>query len=212
MDIAAHAGSLIAVMWYFKDELKRFFIGKNWPLFNRLAIASIPLAICGYLLADVIESSLSSPKVIALASIFFGILLYLSDIWQKQQQRSTQISIKNAVVIGLGQIFALIPGASRSGVTMTAAMAQGFDRTTAAKFSFLLAIPALLMSTGYGFLKLYQQPQEYQVSGLIIVTLVSFMASVLSIKLFLKWIEKISLSIFLYYRLILGLLILWYLT
>lgn len=212
MDIAAHAGSLLAVLWYFKAELNKLCLGKNWPLFKQLASASIPLAMVGYLCADFIEQYLRSPVVIALASIFFGIFLYLSDIWQKKHQNTHEISHKNALLIGLGQVFALIPGASRSGVTMTAAMAQGFDRTTAARFSFLLAIPALLMSTAYGFLKLYQQPQDYHLSGVITVGLVSFIASVLSIKLFLKIIEKINLSVFLYYRLILGLFILWYLT
>lgn len=212
MDIAAHAGSLLAVLWYFKGELQKLFLGKNWPLFNKLLLASIPLAVMGYLCADLIEEYLRSAVVIAFASIFFGIFLYLSDLWQKKHQNTGEVSPKNALLIGLGQICALIPGASRSGVTMTAAMAQGFDRTTAARFSFLLAIPALLMSTAYGFLKLYQQPQDYHLSGVMTVGVVSFIASILSIKLFLQIIEKMSLSVFLFYRLILGLLILWYLT
>lgn len=216
MDIAAHGGSLLAVLWYFKKELQQFFIGKNWPLFYQLTLASIPLALCGFLFAEDIENHLRSPMVIAIASIVFGVLLYASDIWQKKQQHTENkqepLSLKNALVIGLGQVCALIPGASRSGVTMTAAMSQGFNRRIAARFSFLLAIPALLMSTAYGALKLYQEPQDYVMSGVVTVALLSFLASMFSITLFLRWIEKISIGVFLYYRLILGLLILWYMT
>ncbi len=213
MDIAAHGGSLFAVMWYFKAEIKRLLTGQHWPLFQQLALASVPLALCGFLLADVIEQHLRSPVVIAMASIVFGVLLYASDKWQqKNSAPNGNISTKQALLIGFGQVFALIPGASRSGVTMTAAMIQGHDRSTAARFSFLLAIPALMMSSGYGLLKLYQQPQTYQINGVLVVTLISFLASMLSITVFMKLIERVSLRVFLYYRCLLGLLILWYLT
>jgi undecaprenyl-diphosphatase len=77
MDIAAHSGSLVAVMWYFKEELSKLFTGNNWPLFNKLLLASIPLGLCGYLFAGFIEENLRSPIVIAFASIFFGILFIL---------------------------------------------------------------------------------------------------------------------------------------
>lgn len=208
MDIAAHGGSLIAVMWYFRDELVKLFQGNNWNLFNQLLMASIPLGLIGYLCADFIESNLRSPIVIAVSSIVFGILLYVADvIGKKRQQPSKNIKTKNAVIIGLTQIFALIPGASRSGVTMSAAMAQGFSRTKAAKFSFLLAIPALLMTTGYGFLKMVRQPEDYNILGIFIVLVVSFFASLFSMKLFLKVIERTPMSIFVWYRIFLAILI-----
>ncbi len=215
MDIAAHGGSLIAVMWYFKKELAKLFQGNNWPLFNKLALASIPLALFGFILADYIENILRSPQIIALviafSSIVFGLLLYVSDkISQKNRLQQQNIKIKQASLIGLSQIFALIPGASRSGVTMTAAMAQGFSRTKAAEFSFLLAIPALLMTTAYGVLKIVKQPEEYNIMGVTTVFVVSFMSSLLSIKVFLKFIEKISISVFVWYRLFLALALLWY--
>jgi undecaprenyl-diphosphatase len=211
MDIAAHGGSLIAVMWYFKSEIAKLFQGKNWLLFKQLALASIPLAIVGYLSADFIESSLRSPLVIAVSSIVFGLLLYVADRMSKAQKRPAKtINIKQAVIIGLSQVFALIPGASRSGVTMSAAMAQGFSRTKAAEFSFLLAIPALLMTTAYGVLKLVKQPEDYNLLGVITVLLVSFLTSLLSIKLFLSIIEKISISIFVWYRILLAIMIVWF--
>ncbi len=209
MDIAAHSGSLIAVLWYFKQELQKLFLGKNWPLFYKLGLASIPLAIFGLLFADIIENHLRSPFVIALSSIFFGVLLYLADKLIKKNQTET-VTMKSGLMIGLVQVFALIPGASRSGVTMTAAMAQGYNRETAAKFSFLLAIPALLMTTAYGLLKLYKEPTDYNSLGILIVTSVSFFASLVSIKVFLSLIERINMVHFMWYRVCLGLALLWY--
>jgi undecaprenyl-diphosphatase len=209
LDIAAHSGSLLAVMWYFKAELVKLFEGSNWKLFNQLVIASIPLAIMGYVFKDYIESSLRSPLVIACSSIVFGIILYASDlIGRSKTQKPKNVGMKHAVIIGLSQIFALIPGASRSGVTMSAAMAQGFSRTKAAQFSFLLAIPALLMVTAYGLLKIIKEPQDYNLLGVTTVLIVSFLASLVSIKLFLKLIEKISLTVFVWYRIALAVLIL----
>lgn len=211
MDIAAHGGSLIAVMWYFKKEISKLFKGKNWPLFTKLALASIPLAVIGYIFASSIEQNLRSPMVIAISSIVFGVLLYVSDKIQQKKPSNKQIGIKSAILVGLAQIFALIPGASRSGITMSAAMTLGFDRTKAARFSFLLAIPALLMTTAYGFLKLYKEPSEYDLLGVFTVLIVSFMASLLSIKLFLKLINKISIATFMWYRFALAILIIGYL-
>ena len=211
MDIAAHSGSLLAVMWFFKEEIIKLFQGKNWSLFTQLALASIPLAIIGYLFASSIEENLRSPMVIAISSIVFGVFLYISDKIQLKKPTEKKIGMKPAVVIGLSQVLALIPGASRSGVTMTAAMMMGFDRTKAAQFSFLLAIPALLMTTAYGCLKLYKEPSEYNLLGVFTVLIVSFLASLLSIKLFLKLINKISMATFMWYRLALGILIIGYL-
>lgn len=212
MDIAAHGGSLIAVMWYYKKELVKLFQGKNWRLFKQLALASIPLAFVGYLFADFIQNNLRSPVVIAISSVVFGLVLYITDRMSKAKKSKPQrIKSRHAAIIGLSQITALIPGASRSGVTMSAAMAQGFSRTKAAEFSFLLAIPALLMTTAYGFIKMVKQPEDYNVIGVVTVLTVSFLSSLLSIKLFLKLIEKISITVFVWYRIILAILILWFL-
>jgi undecaprenyl-diphosphatase len=195
-------------MWYFKAELVKLFQGENWKLFNQLAIASIPLALMGYIFADFIENNLRSPLVIACSSIVFGLVLYASDLIGKSKKKKPKVmGTKHAILIGLSQIFALIPGASRSGVTMSAAMAQGFSRTKAAQFSFLLAIPALLMTTAYGVLKTIKQPEEYNLMGVTTVLIVSFLASLVSIKIFLKLIEKISLTVFVWYRILLAVLI-----
>jgi undecaprenyl-diphosphatase len=213
MDIAAHGGSLIAVLWYFKEELKKLLLGNNWPLFNKLLLASIPLACVGFLMKDFIENNLrTNAMIFAVSSIVFGLLLYLSDAVQQKTnkgQKPKKVNTKQALYIGVAQVFALIPGASRSGVTMSAAMLMGFSRTKAASFSFLLAIPALLMTTAYGFLKLISEPTEYSLMGVMVVFSVSFLTSLLSIRLFLKLIEKTPISVFVWYRILLAILIIW---
>ena len=209
MDIAAHGGSLLAVMWYFKKEILELLTGQKNKLFIQLVIATIPLALIGVLTAGFIENNLRSPAIIAISSIIFGVVLFLSE---KLAKSKNEITTKNAFLIGVGQVLALIPGASRSGVTMTTAMLQGYSKTQAAKFSFLLAIPALLMTTAYGALKVYQNPEEYNPTGFLIVLVLSFITSLISIKLFLKLIEKIKMCYFMWYRIILGALILWLLT
>ena len=209
MDIAAHGGSLLAVMWYFKKEILELLTGQKNKLLIQLVIATIPLALVGVLAAGFIENNLRSPAIIAISSIIFGVVLFLSE---KLAKSKNEITTKNAFLIGVGQVLALIPGASRSGVTMTTAMLQGYSKTQAAKFSFLLAIPALLMTTAYGVLKVYQNPEEYNPTGFLIVLVLSFITSLISIKLFLKLIEKIKMCYFMWYRILLGALILWLLT
>ena len=209
IDIAAHSGSLLAVMWYFKQELIEILKGNNSSLFYQLTIATTPIAIIGFLLADFIEMYLRSPVVIAYASIFFGVLLYLADRFVPKQDKP--ITNKSALLLGFSQVLALIPGASRAGVTMTSAMAQGYRKKQSAHFSFLMAIPVLLMTTAYVGLKIIKSPQEVDISAVLIVSTISFFASLFSIKLFLKWIEKISMLYFMWYRVALGIAILWFL-
>lgn len=204
MDIAAHFGSLLAVMIYYRKDVIHILSGKDWPLFNQLLVATIPLAVAGFLLAGFIENNLRSVWVIAVASAFFGVLLWLS---QKLTQQ-TSLDLKKALLIGLAQCFSLIPGASRSGVTMTAAMSLGLSKTHAAKFSFLLAIPAILMVSVYGGYKLIQQPQAYELSGVLTIAVLSFLAAYGCIHFFMKYIEKIDFVWFMLYRVLLAALIL----
>ncbi|GJM05999.1 MAG: undecaprenyl-diphosphatase [marine bacterium B5-7] len=204
MDIAAHFGSLLAVLIYYRQDVFKLLSGKDWPLFQQLLLASIPIALVGFLLADFIENQLRDVWVIAAASAVFGVLLW----WSQKFTAQVSLSVKNAVLIGLAQCLALIPGASRSGVTMTAAMALGMSKTQAAKFSFLLAIPAILMTTAYGGMKLLKSPQSYDLTALTTVTLLSFLAAWFCIHWFMKFIEKINFIWFMHYRLLLAAVIL----
>ena len=204
MDIAAHFGSLMAVMLYYRQDIVDLLSGKNWPLFSQLLVASIPIALAGFLLAGLVEENLRSVWVIAAASVFFGVLLWLAQSAAKQHK----LDLRKSLMIGLAQCLALIPGASRSGVTMTAAMALGLSKTHAAHFSFLLAIPAILMTSAYGLLKLYQDPQAYDLTGIIVISSMGFLAAWFCIHFFMKYIERINFIWFMHYRIVLALIIL----
>ena len=204
MDIAAHFGSLLAVIIYYRKDVYNLLSGHNWPLFLQILLASIPIAVVGLLFAGFVENNLREVWIIAASSVVFGVLLWLSQKYSRNQT----LDLKSAIIIGLAQCLALIPGASRSGVTMTAGMALGLDKKTAAKFSFLLAIPAILMTTAYGGLKMYQAPQAYDLMAVLSIVIMSFLAAWFCIYYFMKYIEKINFVWFMHYRILLAILIL----
>ncbi|MCF6300519.1 MAG: undecaprenyl-diphosphate phosphatase [Proteobacteria bacterium] len=208
MDIAAHFGSLLAVLLYFRKDIHAILTGKDWRMFNYLLISSIPLAITGLFMAGWIELHLRSTLIIAVASIFFGVLLWLA---QYKKTTNSTISQKQMIIMGFAQVLALIPGASRAGLTMTAGMAFGLSKSAAARFSFLMAIPAILMSAAYGVLKYYKTPETYDGTAVFVITLFSFVAAFFCIHWFLKIIEKINFIWFMWYRVLLAILIIWYL-
>lgn len=204
IDIAAHLGSLLAVMIYFRRELLELISGRQNTLLVQIIIATIPIALTGLLLADQVSVWGRSLTVIALASAFFGVLLWLSQ----RAAADVQLTFKNTLIIGLAQCLALIPGASRSGVTLTAGMALGLSKEQAARFSFLLAIPTILMATAYGGLKWLQAPQTIQSKDILIILSLSFIFSWLSISIFMKFIKRIDFIWFMFYRLLLAAILL----
>ena len=204
MDIAAHFGTLLAVMVHYRRDLVRVLTGHDWPLFQQLLVATMPLALAGLLLASWIEDNLRQVWIIAAGSAVFGVLLWLSQ----SRARQRQLNLKAAVMIGLAQCLSLIPGASRSGVTMTAGMWLGLSKTQAAHFSFMLAIPAILMVSVYGGWKIWQSPASYDLLGVLTVTTLSFALAWSCIHWFMKYIERIDFIWFMGYRLVLALLIL----
>ena len=173
-------------------------------LFWLLAAASLPVLIAGFLLRDIVAGYLRDPLVIALASIGFGLLLWLADVKGGRARRLDSISLRDAIGIGLAQALALIPGASRSGATMTAALMLGFDRHSAARFSFLLAIPVLLAAGGYEGLKLTQSAGGVDMVNFMIVLGLSALSAFFAIHCFLKLLEKIGMLPFVIYRVALG--------
>ena len=166
-DVAVHVGTLLAVILYFHEDVRRLLLAWFASIVNRqmsadarlawlVVLGTIPAALTGLLLDDVIETHLRSPLVIALTTIGFGVLLGVADQRGRQARREDSLSVMDVVWIGLAQALALIPGTSRSGVTMTAALALGLTRTAAARFSFLLSIPVILMAGSYKTLQLAQ--------------------------------------------------------
>lgn len=218
-DVAVHVGSLLAVMIYFRDDIIKMLVAwfsqgfsKQQSDDSRLAwsviIASIPVIIFGLLAKDFIETHTRSALVIACTTIFFGLVLWYADITGKQRKNIYQLTWKTSLLIGLAQMLAIIPGTSRSGITMTAGLMLGLDRESTARFSFLLSIPAIL---GAGFLKtidLVQQQTAVDWEALFYGIGLSFVSAYACIFLFLAWISKIGMLPFVIYRLVLGIVLL----
>ncbi len=213
-DVAVHVGTLLAVMLYFRRDIGQLTIGWFQSLGGKhstesklawwVILATIPAGLAGLLAADLIETFLRSPYVIAVTTIVFGLALWLADVTAKQQQTMEQLSWKQALLIGIAQAIALIPGTSRSGITMTAALMLGLDRVSAARFSFLLSIPIIVLSGGYQASKLLSEPTHYDINAIALGTGLSFISAFICIHLFLKVIERMGMLPFVIYRLILG--------
>ena len=221
-DVAVHVGTLLAVMLYFRRDIGQLTVGWVQSLAGKhstdsklawwVILATIPAGLAGLLAADLIETFLRSPYVIAITTIVFGLALWLADVTAKQQQTMAQMGWKQALLIGVAQALALIPGTSRSGITMTAALMLGLDRVSAARFSFLLSIPIIVLSGGYQASKLIAEPTHYDMHGIILGAVLSFVSAFICIHLFLKVIERMGMLPFVIYRLLLGVVLLLVLT
>lgn len=213
-DVAVHAGSLFAVVLYFRQEVGRMAVSwvksftgnhdQDSKLSWLIILATIPAGAIGYLLDDFIELNLRSATVIATTTILFGLLLWWADKHAKQLKGEYQLSLKNVIVIGLAQVLALIPGTSRSGITITAGLMVGLTRKAAARFSFLLSIPLIFAAGGYQALKLSQEVVPVDWAALGWGTLLSFVSAYACIHYFLILVEKIGMLPFVIYRLALG--------
>ena len=207
IDVSLHIGSFLAVLFYFKLEVLNFI--KNKELFLKIFLSSIPVMIVGYFLIkfDLIDH-LRNIKTIGWMTVIFGVFLYLSDKSQNLKKIGNDFDYKAVILIGLLQVFALVPGVSRSGVTITAARLLNFERLDSAKISFLLSIPTLGAVSFFGIKNLVNT-DSFQFSLVNYLSIfLSFVFSLITIKYFLKYIKKFSLNVFVGYRLILGILIL----
>jgi len=208
-NISVHAGSLIAIIFYFKKEILNIL--KNLKLLQNIIIATIPVVLFGFIVKVLnLNIFLQDIKVVAFATVFFSIILYLSDKTKVSQYYEQNIPNKNAFYIGLAQVLALIPGTSRSGITITCARYLGYSRTHAAKFSFIISIPVLLAATTLGAVEAIINLNSQVINILLIGFSFSLIASLLSIKVFLSFVENNSLTLFVILRLILGAGLLFY--
>ncbi|MGM0593845.1 MAG: undecaprenyl-diphosphate phosphatase [Pseudomonadota bacterium] len=219
-DVAVHVGTLSAVVWYFRRELQVML--RDWlasiaqrrrvgdsNLAWAVGFGTIPAGLAGLLFNDYIETALRSPLVIAATTVIFGLLLWWADAQGKRERSEHTIGWRDVVVIGLAQALALIPGTSRSGITMTAGLILGLTRAGAARFSFLLSIPIILLAGGYNGVKLAQSGQAVAWSALGLGVVFSALSAYLCIHLFLKALERIGMLPFVIYRLLLGVVLLW---
>ena len=207
IDISLHLGSLLAILFYFKSEI--FNLKNNLNLFNKIIVATIPLIIIGYFLYSTgIIYEFRNIKVIVWTTFGGAILLHIADRRKIFNNLENNFSFKSALIIGLFQIIALIPGTSRAGITITAGRLLGFDRTDSTKISFYLSIPALAGASAIGIKDLLKENIEFNFIVLAGIFL-SFIFSLITIKYFLKFIKKFSFKIFVFYRIILSLILLY---
>lgn len=220
-DVAVHIGTLGAVLLYFRKDLHQMVIAwlhsmAGGPVSDQsrmiwyVLLATIPAVIIGFLINGVWEATLRQTVVIAATTLIFGVLLYVSDRWGARQRTLKQFNARDALWIGIAQVLALIPGTSRSGVTITAALALGLDRTAAARFSFLLAIPIISAAGLLKLLDLLANEGAVDWFSIALGTTVSFVSAFFCIGWFLTMIEKIGLLPFVIYRLVLGLILLFF--
>ena len=216
-DIAVHAGTLFAVMYFFRADIflmMKSLISKNNTLNDsrRLAylliIATIPIVIAGLLGLDFIESNRNSISSIAYMNLVFAGLLLLAYMASPSSKSLVELTILGAIFIGVFQIFALFPGASRSGTAITAALLIGLNLKDSSRFAFLLAIPTILGALVFliGDLALY--PDNINSASLIVGFLTSSIFAFITIKYFLIFVEKIGMYPFVIYRVLLGVFIL----
>lgn len=218
-DIAVHVGSLMAVVLYFRGDLRALLLGslqavrlgqmnEEARLVWHLLIATLPVALAGVLFSQLISEQLRSIPVIAAATIGFGILLAVAD---RSGGGQRELDWRSALWVGLAQMLALVPGTSRSGITMTAALFCGLGREAAARFSFLLSIPVILAAAGLAGIEARDLEQGMSWPPTLLATAIAAISAYATIALFLSWVQRIGFMPFAIYRCLLGaaLLLVW---
>ncbi len=217
-DVSVHLGTLLAACIYFKEEISLIIKsfkrldrdGEGSNLFINIIIAAIPILIVGFFISELVEEFLRSPRIIAYATIVFAIVLYFCTKFKSQHFELRSMTPIHSLIIGIAQCFALIPGTSRSGITISAALALGIDAKTASKFSFLLAIPTIGAIACYQLISVDLVSFINNFKSNLIGMIASFIVAYLTIDFFIKFIEKIGFMPFIIYRLLLGFSILFF--
>lgn len=220
-DVAVHIGTLAAVLLYFRNKLGglivsglRVFAG-HWNEEAKLAwcvvVGTVPVVIFGLLCKDWISGYARHATLLACTSIFFGILLGVADRKGRSTREDDRIGWRDAILIGLAQALALIPGTSRSGITITAGLALGMSRTTAARFSFLLSIPTILASATLITRDLIVSPDPVAWRELLLGAVISGVSAYLCIRFFMQLLDRTGMMPYVLYRIALGIfLLVWF--
>jgi undecaprenyl-diphosphatase len=219
-DVAVHVGSLAAVCIFFRRDIASLISGGVQVLGGNvktsesrmalaIALGTIPAAVAGLLFASWIEQNLRDPAVIVYTLAGYGILMAVADRFGRRERNISGVGYKDAFIIGCAQALALVPGTSRSGVTITAARLLGFERQDAARFSFLLSAPVILLAAGYKFVEMISGGTSIAWGQLGLGVLVSCVVAYISIEFFMRVVTRIGLAPFAIYRLILAAVILY---
>jgi len=219
-DVAVHFGSLIAVLVFFRKDIHGLLRGGIQVLGGNvvtiearmalgIVLGTIPAALAGLMFVDWIEANLRSASVIVVTLSGYAILMLLADRLGRRTREISSVRLKDAFLIGVAQALALVPGTSRSGVTISAAMALGFERQDAARFSFLLAVPVILLATIFSLIGLLRSEAVVAWGQLATGVLISGLVAYLSIEFFMRFVSRIGLLPFAIYRLALAAVILY---
>ncbi len=207
-DIYVHGGSLFAIIYAFRKEvsvlIQRVFSPYKQNLLLCLIVATLPVALVGFLGGDFIEQNFRSLEFLILTTFLFAIFLFIADKYGRKTNSIESIDLKDSFIVGIFQIFALMPGVSRSAITMIGALILSYSREDAARFSFLLSIPTLSAVLLGSSIEAIQSEETIDWSILILGGLISFAISLLCINLFLSFIQKIGFTPFVLYRIILS--------
>ncbi|MDO9459453.1 MAG: undecaprenyl-diphosphate phosphatase [Alphaproteobacteria bacterium] len=221
IDLAVHIGTLLAVILYFRAEMIRMTLGgvsllrgrytEDARLFLLLSLASIPAFAAGaaiYALGG--NEMMRNVELIGWTTLIFGVLLYIADQYGEKLYRLEHVTYRNALIIGLAQTMALIPGVSRSGSTMTAARFLGMERAEAARFSFLMSIPVTMAAGGLGAIEIIKSGQADLQIDAVISGAVAFLTALFAISVLMRWLATSSFTPFVIYRVILAIgLLVW---
>jgi undecaprenyl-diphosphatase len=192
--------SVLVLYW------RRFL--QSVDFYVKLLIAFVPAAVIGFLLHDAIDRLLESVVVVAVTMLGGGVILLFVDRWFHETSPDQKITGRRAVVIGVFQCVAMIPGVSRSAATIIGGMAQKLTRTNAAEFSFFLAVPTMFAASAYKLLKTYKSITVENIDLLLLGNLVAFIVAIVAIKSFITYLTRHSFKVFGWYRIVVGLLIL----
>jgi undecaprenyl-diphosphatase len=216
-DVAVHIGTLSAVILYFRHELIPLYMDWHNSILQHktvgdsalawgILLGTVPVSIAGLLISDYMDN-LRAPIIIALTTIIFGLLLWYADSTEKQHRSEHQLTIVHIIIIGIAQAIALIPGTSRSGITITMALLLGYNRVSAARVSFLLSIPVIILAGGLETLKLIESNESIEWFSLLAGIILSAISAYLCIVYFIQLLDKIGMKPFVIYRLLLGLVL-----
>jgi undecaprenyl-diphosphatase len=222
-DVAVHLGTLLAVLVYFRRQLGTMAAAWTKSVLRRehdrdsrlawqLLVATIPVGLVGLLFDDYIEEHFRNPLFVAGTLSIFGIIMYLADRYGRGTRDEFDLSWAQTFMIGCAQALALMPGTSRSGITMTAGRALGLTRSAAARFSFLLAVPGIGAAGAYEGLKLITSPEPVQWLPMLVGMAFAAVSGIACIHFLIRFIERIGLLPFAVYRLLIAGLILWHFT
>jgi undecaprenyl-diphosphatase len=220
-DVAVHIGTLLAVLIYFRKQLgvmlhawlASVFRGKQTRdsrLAWQILLATVPVGLTGLIFADFIEAHLRDPLFVAGTLTVFGILMLLADRWSAGDKDEYDLSWPQAMAIGCAQALALMPGTSRSGVTMTAGRAIGLSRSAAARFAFLLAVPGIGAAGAYEGMKLLTSPEPVEWMPMLVGLIFAALSGIACIHFLIRFIERIGLLPFALYRIFIAALIVWH--